>query len=84
MRDIDEVFARLSQSPFRRRFRLGAKERNYLVTKGLPTILDHAREFTIEVMIGDRSYGAGSGRNKQSAAQAAAHAALLTIEHDNP
>jgi hypothetical protein len=46
MRDIDEVFARLSQSPFRRRFRLGAKERNYLVTKGLPTILDHAREFT--------------------------------------
>src|SRR2546425_2174088 len=46
MRDIGEVFARLSQSPFRRRFRLGAKERNYLVAKGLPAILDHAREFT--------------------------------------
>ncbi len=41
---------------------------------------DHAREFTIEVVIGDQIYGEGSGRNKQAAAQAAAQAALLSIE----
>ena len=45
MRDIDVVFARLAKSPFRSRFHLGAKERSYLAAKGLPTILDHAREF---------------------------------------
>ena len=40
---------------------------------------DHAREFTIEVVIGDRVYGVGHGRNKQIAAQAAARSALETI-----
>ena len=45
MRDMDEIFARLAGSPFRSRFRLGAKERDYLAAKGLPTVLDHAREF---------------------------------------
>jgi hypothetical protein len=45
VRDVDEIFARLAKSPFRRRFRLGAKERGYLAAKGLRTILDHAREF---------------------------------------
>ena len=45
MRDMDEIFARLAGSPFRSRFRLGAKERGYLAAKGLPTVLDHAREF---------------------------------------
>ncbi len=45
MRDIDEIFARLSTSPFRRRFRLGAKDRLYLERKGLAVILDHARDF---------------------------------------
>jgi ribonuclease-3 len=40
---------------------------------------DHAREFTIEVVIGERVYGVGHGRNKQVAAQAAARAALETI-----
>jgi ribonuclease-3 len=41
---------------------------------------DHAREFTIEVLIGDKIYGMGRGKNKQSAAQAAARAALVAIE----
>lgn len=40
---------------------------------------DHAREFTIEVVIGERVYGLGHGRNKQVAAQAAARSALETI-----
>jgi ribonuclease III len=43
---------------------------------------DHAREFTIEVVIGEKVYGEGSGRNKQVAAQAAAQAALVAIEND--
>ena len=45
MRDLDEVFGRLGTSAFRRRFRLGAKERAYLAERGLPTVLDHARDF---------------------------------------
>ncbi len=45
MRDIDEIFARLSASPFRRRFRLGPQDQAYLERKGLPVILDHARDF---------------------------------------
>ncbi len=45
MRDIDAIFARLATSPFRRRFRLGPQDRGYLERKGLPVILDHARDF---------------------------------------
>lgn len=45
MKELDEVFARLSGSAFRRRFRLGAAERAYLETRGLPTVLEHARDF---------------------------------------
>ena len=43
-RDIDRILAKLQTSPFRRRFRLGAKELAYLETKGLATVLDHARD----------------------------------------
>jgi hypothetical protein len=45
VRDIDEIFARLSTSPFRRRFRLGLLDQAYLERKGLPVVLDHARDF---------------------------------------
>lgn len=45
MRDIDEVFAALDKSRFRNRFRLAAKEAAYLRAKGLPVVLDHARDF---------------------------------------
>ncbi|KAB2920169.1 MAG: DUF4186 domain-containing protein [Hyphomicrobiaceae bacterium] len=45
MREIDEVFTGLAKSPFRRRFRLGAKERSYLEATGLPAVLEHARDF---------------------------------------
>ena len=37
---------------------------------------DHAKIFTMQVLIGDEAWGEGSGTNKQSAAQAAAAAAL--------
>lgn len=36
----------------------------------------HNREFTVEVLLGDQVAGRGHGRNKQTAEQEAAHAAL--------
>ncbi|RJL19540.1 DUF4186 domain-containing protein [Paracoccus siganidrum] len=41
----DTVFARLARSDFRRRFRLGPKERAYLAAKGPATIRSHAEDF---------------------------------------
>lgn len=38
---------------------------------------DHAKEFTVEVLIGGRTFGVGSGRSKQVAEQEAARDALL-------
>jgi ribonuclease-3 len=40
---------------------------------------DHARQFTVEVLIGNQAYGTGTGRNKQAAAQAAAEEALRRV-----
>jgi ribonuclease-3 len=37
---------------------------------------DHAKEFTVEVVIGDQVYGQGQGRSKQAAEQVAAREAL--------
>jgi len=37
---------------------------------------DHAKEFVVEVQVGDRAVGTGVGMNKQAAEQAAAQAAL--------
>jgi len=45
MRDLDDLFAALARSKFRSRFRLGRKEREYLVRKTLPVILQHGRDF---------------------------------------
>lgn len=45
MRNIDDLFTELSRSRFRCRFSLPEKEAEYLKEKGLPTILEHAREF---------------------------------------
>jgi hypothetical protein len=45
MRDSNALFTALARSPFRRRFRLGPKERAYLAEKTLPAILDHGRQF---------------------------------------
>ena len=40
---------------------------------------DHNKVFTIEVRIGAETFGTGTGRNKQAAAQAAAEAALRHV-----
>jgi predicted Fe-S protein YdhL (DUF1289 family) len=45
MRDLEEVFAELEKSDFRRRFRLKGKELDYLREKGLATVLEHADAF---------------------------------------
>ncbi len=39
------MFPRLQGSAFRRRFRLGERERAYLADKGLPVVMSHARDF---------------------------------------
>ena len=44
MRDLDDLFAALAKSTFRRRFKLSAKERAYAADKGLDALLDHARK----------------------------------------
>ncbi len=43
---------------------------------------DHAKEFVIEVWIGNQPYGRGEGRSKQAAAQAAAAAALARVQEE--
>jgi len=45
MRDFDDLFAALARSPFRSRFRLGPKERAYVLEKTLPVVLEHGRRF---------------------------------------
>jgi hypothetical protein len=45
MRNFEELFAALGKSDFRSRFALGEQERRYLGEKGLPAIIDHARDF---------------------------------------
>jgi hypothetical protein len=48
MRDLDELFENLEQNDFRRKVRLGPRDYAYLVQKGLPTIMEHARGFIRE------------------------------------
>src|SRR3954447_4510147 len=45
MRDQDELFEALRHNSFRARQRLDARDRQYLVAKGLDTILEHAADF---------------------------------------
>jgi ribonuclease-3 len=43
---------------------------------------DHAKEFTVEALIGGKIYGRGTGLSKQTAAQAAAQHALQILEEE--
>ena len=45
MRRLDDVFAELQTSSFRRGFRLRGKELAYLQQKGLPLVMAHAEDF---------------------------------------
>ena len=55
-------------------------QRELRVTPVYRTIMergpDHAKQFTVEVWIGDKAYGQGEGRSKQAAQQHAAQQAL--------
>lgn len=42
---LDALFARLAKSAFRRKFHLQGKDLDYLAAKGLPSVLQHARDF---------------------------------------
>ena len=44
----DEVFARLADSAFRRRFRLAGRERDHMRARGKETVLVHARGFVAQ------------------------------------
>lgn len=55
---------------------LGLTPRYSLISSSGP---DHAKEFRVEVSIGERRYGQGTGRRKQHAEQAAAASALETL-----
>ena len=45
MREVDELFAALAKSAFRRKFHLQGKDLEYLHNKGLTTVLSHANDF---------------------------------------
>ena len=45
MRELDELFAALAKSAFRRKFHLQGKDLEYLHNKGLTTVLNHANDF---------------------------------------
>ncbi len=42
---LDELFAALSRSKFRSRFRLNSKDAAYLTDRGLEAVIEHAAEF---------------------------------------
>jgi len=45
MRELDELFAALKKSAFRRSFQLRGKDLDYLQDKGLPLVMLHAEDF---------------------------------------
>ena len=45
MRPLDDLFAALARSSFRRRFRLGEADAAYLAERGREEVLSHARAF---------------------------------------
>lgn len=48
MRDLDDLFAALAKSGFRRGFSLRQRERAYLAAKGRETVAEHARAFVAQ------------------------------------
>jgi hypothetical protein len=48
MRDLDDLFTALAESDFRRRQKLGKKDRRYLEERSLSTLMTHARRFVVE------------------------------------
>ncbi len=51
MQSLDPLFARLSRSKFRSRFRLGVKERQYCLEKGAPALNNMRRILSLNVLL---------------------------------
>jgi predicted Fe-S protein YdhL (DUF1289 family) len=48
VRELDELFDALRKSPFRQRMKLGRRERDYLASRGLSSVVAHARSLIAE------------------------------------
>ncbi|NTU82533.1 MAG: ribonuclease III [Chloroflexales bacterium] len=82
-RQIEAVFSGTAEIDYRTRLQEQAQARfNQTPTYRTLEVRgpDHQREFTMEVLVGERSLGIGRGPSKQSAAQSAAKAALTQID----
>ena len=80
MQSLDPLFARLSRSKFRSRFRLGMKERQYCLEKGAPVIEQHAADFVAKRLA--PALPANDG--KQTPMRAGTKAASPTIGSTSP
>ncbi len=69
LKDNKSLFQELAQA------HVGITPSYRLVSQEGPS---HNREFTVEVLLGEQVVGQGHGRNKQTAEQEAAHAALVS------
>jgi ribonuclease-3 len=78
-RESDRVFEQLASSDAKSLFQEQAQAR-FGVTPGYRVVEstgpDHDRRYTVEVFVGEESYGVGSGNSKQTAAQDAARKGL--------
>ncbi len=59
MRDLDDLFAALAESDFRRRQKLGKKDRRYLEERSLSTLMTHARRFVVKRLAPAKPAGDG-------------------------
>ncbi len=82
--EIPHILASDSHKDAKSEFQVWAQAR-FNVTPRYQVVLvsgpDHARQFTIQVLVGGEVWGEGQGRSKQIAAQAAARAALERVSH---
>jgi len=76
---LDEQLHKDAKSEFQvwAQARYGVTPRYEVVSTSGP---DHAKVFTVSVIVGEKGWGTGDGRSKQSAAQAAAREAMIQAE----
>jgi len=76
---LDEQLHKDAKSEFQvwAQARYGVTPRYEVVSTSGP---DHAKVFTVSVIVGEKAWGIGDGRSKQSAAQAAAREAMIQAE----
>ena len=86
-RQVAAIFSGATEIDYRTRLQMQAQAR-YNQTPVYRTREvhgpDHQREFTLEVLVGERTLGVGCGPSKQAAAKAAAKAALALLDAEEP